>query len=256
MFRRNRLKTRLNQGKSSTGCWLFLGSPAATEVLAHVGFDALIIDHEHSPGGLETAVHQLRAAGGSDATVLARLADNNASEIKRLLDAGVEGVIAANVESAEEVERLVQAAYYPPRGRRGAHFTVSRAAGWGASSQAYFDNIQDEILVVAMIESARGVAALPEICQVPGLDMLFIGPLDLSASIGETGRYDAPAFQALLAQAEQTILASGVRLGGTELPGSAAAALFARGYSFVTVGSDVGFLRQSACAAAASPPRP
>lgn len=249
MFRPNQLKSRLKNGDPSLGCWLFLGSPSATELLAHVGFDALIIDHEHSPGGLETAVHQLRAASASPTTILARLADNDPAEVKRLLDSGVEGVIAANVESAEEVERLVQAAYYPPRGRRGAHFTVSRAAGWGAASQAYFEGIQDQVLVVAMIESAAGVAALPEICQVPGLDMLFIGPLDLSASIGETGNYDAPAFRELLAQAEGVILASNVILGGTVLPGLPAEALFARGYRFVTVGSDVGFLRQSACAA-------
>jgi len=250
LFRPNRLKSRLNAGFGSTGCWLFMGSPTVAEVLAPAGFDALIIDHEHSPGGLETAVDQLRATSRSDVTVLARLAENSAAEIKRLLDAGVEGVIAPNVESAEEVRRLVDAAYYPPRGRRGAHFTVSRAASWGAASEAYFKAIEDEILVVAMIESVKGVAAIPEMVAVPGLDMLFIGPLDLSASIGEIGRYEAPAFQALLATVEQTVLASGVRLGGTELPGLPAAALFSRGYSFVTAGSDVGFLRQAACAAA------
>lgn len=250
MLRTNRLKSRLKAGERSTGCWLFMGSPTVAEVLATAGFDALIIDHEHSPGGLETAVHQLRAIGRGDVTVLARLAENSPAEVKRLLDAGVEGIIAPNVESADEVRRLVEAAYYPPRGRRGAHFTVSRAAGWGAASQAYFEAIENEVLVVAMIESAKGVAAIPEMVQVPGLDMLFIGPLDLSASIGETGRYDAPAFQALLAEAERAIRASEVRLGGTELPGLPAPALFGRGYGFVTVGSDVNLLRQAACATA------
>lgn len=252
MFRPNRLKAKLKSGDPTRGCWLFLGSPAATEVLSHAGFDALIIDQEHSEGGLETATHQLRAAARSQTTLLARLSDNHPTQVKQLLDAGVEGLLAPNVESADEVQRLVDAAYYPPRGRRGAHFTVSRAAGCGAWSQDYFERIEDEVLLVAMIESERGVKAIPDMARVQGLDMVFIGPLDLSASIGVTGQWDAPAYKALVAEAEEAARAGGLLLGSTELPGDAAAALFARGYRFVTVGSDFSFLRKGAASALAT----
>lgn len=249
MLRPNRLKQRLRAGAPSLGCWLFSGSPAATEILAGCGFDALLIDHEHSPGGVETAVAQLRAAAGSPATMLARIDQNAAAPVKRLLDMGVEGVLAANAEQVAEIEVVVQAAYYPPVGRRGAHFTVSRAAGWGADSDAYPQHAASETLVIAMIESAAGVDAIPDMAKVGPVDMFFIGPLDLSASIGRMGDYAHPEFAELLDAAERRILESGAALGGAALPGHDAPGLFARDYLFVTAASDVGLLRTGALSA-------
>ena len=248
MLRPNALKQRLRAGQASTGCWLFMGSPVVTEVLAQLRPDALpealIVDLEHSPGSLETAIAQLRAGG--DRTMLARVDNAGAREIKPLLDAGFEGIFAANVQSAEEVERLVSACHYPPRGVRGLHYTVSRAAAWGADSAAYPAHAAEQTLVVAMIESAAGVAAIAEMAKVPGLDMLFIGPLDLSASIGVPGRYDDPAFLELWHEAERRCLEGGLALGGTILPGHGVRELSARGYGFVTIGADVAFLRRGA----------
>lgn len=246
MLRPNRLKQRIGARLPSLGCWLFAGSPAATEVLAGCGFDALLIDHEHSPGGIETAVAQLRAAALGSATMLARIDQNSAAPVKRLLDMGVEGVLAANAEDVAEVEAVVQAAYYPPIGRRGAHFTVSRAAGWGADTDIYPAHAASETLVIAMIESADGVDAIPEMAKVGRVDMFFIGPLDLSASIGRMGDYAHPEFVELLAAAERRIAESGAALGGAALPGHDAPRLFARDYLFVTAVSDVGLLRSGA----------
>ncbi len=246
MLRPNRLKLRLQEGLPSLGCWLFSGSPVATEILADCGFDALLIDHEHSPGGIETAVEQLRAAAAGPATILARLPENRAAPVKRLLDMGVEGVIAANVEHVAEIEEVVAAAYYPPFGRRGAHFTVSRAAGWGADSDRYPRHAAEETLVIAMIESAAGVDAIPDMAKVGRIDMFFVGPLDLSASIGRMGDYADRAFVEILGAAERRIIESGAALGGAAMPGHDAAQLFARGYRFVTAASDVGFLRAGA----------
>ncbi|WP_064504883.1 HpcH/HpaI aldolase family protein [Frateuria defendens] len=243
-----RIRQRMRRGQAARGGWLFLGSPAVTEVLADTPVDALIIDLEHTCASLDTALMQLRAAGTRGPDVLARVDAAGSPLIKPLLDAGVQGILAPNVESAEQAAQLVAACHYPPLGRRGLHYTVSRAARWGACGEAYAAGAREHTLVVAMIESAAGVAAIPELAQVPGLDMLFIGPLDLSASIGQPGDYGCAAFRELWHEAERRCLEHGLALGGTVLPGHGFDALAARGYAFVTLGSDVGLLRQAAMA--------
>ena len=236
----------VESGERLTAAWLFLGSPDAAEVLGHAGFDALIIDHEHSPGGMETAVHQMRAIrAAGDATILARLGSNDAAAIKRLLDCGAEGLLLPNVESADEASDFVAACRYPPKGRRGAHFTVSRAAHWGLEGEAYRRD-SEKLFLAAMIESVAGLHAIPEIARVEGISMLFIGPLDLTGSAGLMGQWQNAAAIALLREAEQATLSSGVALGGATIPGESAADCFGRGYRFVTVGSDVGMLRDAA----------
>lgn len=246
MLKPNHLKQRMRERIPSVGCWLFSGSVAVTEILSGCGFDALLIDHEHSPGGMETAVGQLRAAALGNATMLARIEQNAAAPVKRLLDMGVEGILAASVEQVAEIEAVTQAAYYPPEGKRGAHFTVSRAAGWGADTDFYVRHARSETLIIAMIETANGVDAIPDLAKSGRIDMFFIGPLDLSASIGRMGHYADPAFAEILQAAERRIGESGVALGGATLPGQSAQWLFAKGYQFVTCTSDVALLRNGA----------
>ena len=250
MYRENRLKKQLTDGKNCIGCWLFLGSPVVTEVLALAGFDALIIDQEHSPGSLETATHQLRAAAATRTTMLVRVADNQPMYFKQMLDAGAEGVIVANMESREEAERAVSSSRYPPAGIRGAHVGAARATDWGFRSDEYVRTIQDNLLVIGLIESAKGVDAIPEISKVDGLDMLTIGPRDLSSSIGKMSRYEDPEFKELMREAERRTLEGGKWLGGGLLPGETPAQLFDRGYKFVTNSSDLVLLRSAAVKAA------
>lgn len=246
----SRLHAKLAAGAPATGAWLFMGSPDAAEVLSVAGFDALIIDHEHSPGGLETAVHQMRAIrAAGDATILARLGSNDGAAIKRLLDCGAEGLLLPNVESAEDAREFVAACHYPPRGRRGTHLSVSRATGWGFDSEAYFRD-SGRLFLAAMIESVAGVRAIPEISRVEGLTMLFLGPGDMAAGLDRMGNYEDPEVVALMREAERATVAGGLRLGGALVPGDSAREAFARGFSFATVGSDVGMLRDAAVSAA------
>lgn len=250
MARANRLLDRLEAGKACRGVWLFLGSPDAAELLGRAGFDALLIDHEHSPGGIETAVHQMRAIrAAGDATILARLGSNDPAAIKRLLDCGAEGLLLPNVESAEEARAFVAAAHYPPRGRRGTHLSVSRATNWGFDADAYFRD-SGRLFLAAMIESVKGVRAIPEISRVEGLTMLFLGPGDMAADLDRMGTYDDPGVVALMREAEKATLAGGLRLGGALVPGDSVREAFGRGFHFATVGSDVGMLRQAAAALA------
>jgi 4-hydroxy-2-oxoheptanedioate aldolase len=241
------LQRALQAGRPATGAWLFLGSPDTAEVLGGAGFDALVIDHEHSPGGMHTAVQQMRAirAAGS-ATVLLRVPGLDGEHIKRALDCGAEGLLLPDARSAGQVEAFVAACRYPPHGRRGAHFTVSRAARYGVDVGTYPAQCNQQLLLAAMIESEQGVDEIAAMSRIPGLAMLFIGPLDLSASIGRMGDWQHPEVIALMARAEREVLAGGLLLGGALVPGDTARRAFERGYRFVTTGSDVGMLRQGA----------
>lgn len=251
MFRQNQLKQRLAQGRKTFGAWLFLPGADTAEILGTLGYDTLIIDHEHTAGDVQTAIGQLRAIrAAGDSTVLARVPSCDALVVKPLLDAGVEGLLLPTVESAREARRLADAAWYPPHGARGAHYTVSRAAGWGAQSSPYRASARRELMLIGMIESARGVAALPEILDENVFDMIFIGPLDLAESHGYGSGMNHRIVQAAISEVEQQVLARGVLLGGALRPGEAPADMYARGYSLVTVGCDSAFLRQAAETAA------
>jgi 4-hydroxy-2-oxoheptanedioate aldolase len=248
----SRLLAGLREGRQCRGAWLFLGSPNAAEVLAQFAFDALIIDHEHSPGSIETAVHQMRAIrAAGDATILVRLAGLDDRAVKLVLDCGAEGLMLPTVHGAAEAREFVAACRYPPGGRRGAHFTVSRAASWGTRALEHYRDAGANLLLVAMIESVTGLEAIPEIARVDGIGMIFVGPLDLSGSAGRMGEWDHPEVAALLRRAERAALATGVPVGTALIPGELAGDCFARGIRFVTSGSDVGMLRHGAAASLA-----
>ncbi len=245
MYRANRLKDKLRRGEKCLGGWLFMGSPVVTEALSLCGFDTLIIDQEHSPGGLETMNHQLRAASSTPTTMMVRVVANELHYVKRALDAGAEGIMVANMESGDEAAELVDYSTYPTKGIRGVH-RLSRAMDWGLSAEKYLETIQDNLLVIGLIESVRGVEAIPEICKNPGIDMLFIGAVDLSASVGKTGQFNDPEIKELIEAAERQTLEGGKWLGRVITPGGNPYPFFERGYSLVTNASDIVLLREGA----------
>ena len=244
MMRSSSLKARLRAKTPSVGCWLSLGLPSATEVLAGAGFDALLVDQEHGEGTLSEGIAQLRAASAYDVTMIVRVASHDPAPIKRVLDSGFEGVMVPGVESAEQAKAIVDACRYPPHGRRGAAGTI-RAGDYGRHWDAYFKRHVEELLIVLQIESAAAVDHVPEIAAVTGVDMLFIGPLDLSASIGKAGQFADAEVAALHDRAERAIKGSGKWLGGIELSGKADR-LLARGYDLVFATSDMNLLRDGA----------
>lgn len=246
------IKARLKEGPL-LGAFLFTSSPDVAEIMAIAGYDALVVDREHVAADLEGALHQLRAIRAvSEIPVLVRVRDHAESSIKPLLDAGFDGILAANVRSAAEARAIVHAGHYAPLGRRGAHYTVSRAAGYGVDRASYVEHARRETLIVAMIESGAGWSAIEDIAAVDGIDMLFLGPLDLTADFGKFGDLADPQLAEALRDAEARILASGVWLGGALLPSMPVADAFRRGYRFVTGASDVGLLLASATASVAS----
>ncbi|MET3927212.1 aldolase/citrate lyase family protein [Devosia sp. 2618] len=240
------LKARLSAGETILAAFLFLPSPDVAEIMALAGFGALIVDREHIAADMESALHQLRAIRSvSDVPVLVRVRDHGEGSIKPLLDAGFDGIVAANVQSAEAARQLVANCHYPPLGRRGAHYTVSRAARYGMDAQTYPQQAADT-LVIAMIESANGVAAIEDIAAVDGIDMLFLGPLDLAGDFGSFGDLGHKDLLATLDAAAARIKATGTHLGGALVPTMPIAQAKSAGYRLITAQSDIGLLRTGA----------
>ncbi len=241
-FRDNRLKQQLAAGQSAVGCWQFTASPDVAEILALCGFDALLIDHEHAPGGLESLVGILRATQGSATTRLVRVPSNDPVYLKRVLDCGVEGVMIPMLESADAARAAVAACRYPPHGMRGAAYSVTRAGDFGLAND-YRDRAGERLLIIGQVESLAAIDAVPAMAEVEGIDVLLIGPLDMSGSAGALGEMDAPAVRDAIARAEDAILASGACLGGVARGLDEARAMRDRGYRLVMATSDMHLLR-------------
>ena len=252
MYRDNPVKQRLAAGGSALGCWLTMASPIAAEVVGLAGYDCVMIDHEHGPGSLLDAVGIMQAVAASGASPLMRVPWNDAVYIKRALDAGVEGLMVPSVNSAAEARAAVAACRYPPAGIRGSAYGSVRASDYGLRGERYRDTAADNLLLICQIESAAGVEAIPEIARVPGIDVLFLGPYDLSGSIGKLGRFDDPEVAALVTRAERAILASGLCYGTVPSPLRGTAQLLEAGCRFVLAGCDTSFVRKGALAEVAA----
>jgi 4-hydroxy-2-oxoheptanedioate aldolase len=248
VYRENSFKKRLLAGERCYGCWLHLYSPVAAEVLALAGYDAMIIDHEHGSGDLVGAIQIMQAMSATPACPILRVPWNDPVALKRALDTGPEGVMIPSINSADQAKAAVAACRYPPGGMRGAAYGLVRASDYGMAAKDYFENVQDNLLVICQIETAEAVDAIPEIAAVDGVDMLFIGPIDLSGSIGKLGQFDDAAVIALRKRGEDAIKASGKLLGGLAVPNLSIADMAARGYDFVTAASDITLLRDAALA--------
>jgi len=246
VFRDSPLRRRLDQGGRALGCWLHMASPIAAEIVALAGYDFVLIDHEHGAGNLLGAVSQIQAVSATPAATVMRVPWNDPVYIKRALDTGIEGVMIPAIEDAEAARAAVAACRYPPAGIRGVAYSVTRAADYGLRAAEYGAKANDNLVVMCQIESPRAVDNIAEIAAVEGVDVLFIGPFDLSAAIGKAGRFDDTEVAAMLERAEARALESGVVLGGIPKAGDDVAAMHERGYRLVVGGSDVTHLRDAA----------
>lgn len=246
MFRDNPLKPRLAEGRPVIGCWLHMASPVAAEVVAFAGYDFVLIDHEHGSGTLMNAVSLMQAVSATPTATLMRVPWNDPVYLKRALDTGIDGVMIPAIDDAEAARRAVASCRYPPAGTRGVAYTVTRASDYGLRAEEYAAKINDSLLIMCQIETLRAVGNVAEIAAVDGVDVLFIGPFDLSASMGKAGRFDDPEVSDALARAEAGIVASGKAMGGIPKAGDDAGSMLARGYRVVVTGSDVTLLRDAA----------
>ncbi len=193
---KNKFRKAVLNKEVCLGAWMQIGHCAVAEIFARAGFDWVCVDLEHGAIDLETMTSIFRTLDAFDCVPVARLPLNDPVWIHRCLDAGARGLIIPMVNSASEAEKAISEAKYPPRGVRG--FGYSRANMHGMDFDSYIKEANNEIAMVMQIEHKNAIANLEEIARVDGVDGFFIGPLDLSGSMGITGQLDHPDMAAAL----------------------------------------------------------
>ncbi len=238
------LRERLRAGETVIGSWLNSGSPIVAELMAACGFDFLCVDVEHSAVDLPQTQQLFQAirSGHPKCAALVRLHGVDYAFLKRYLDAGAHGVVAPLVRTREEAELLVQAAKYPPQGLRGVGFC--RANDYGLRVADEFARANDEILVAVQIEHIEAVRNIEAILSVPGIDAAFIGPYDLTASMGIAAQFDHPDYlaarAAILAACQRHKIAPGIHIVPPDT--TQAKSRLSEGYRFLAYSLDITML--------------
>jgi 2-dehydro-3-deoxyglucarate aldolase len=238
------LRQRLLAGETMIGSWINSGSPIVAELMASCGFDFLCVDVEHSAVDLPQTQQLFQAirSGHQDCAAMVRLHGVDYALVKRYLDAGASGVVAPLVRTREEAMLLVQAAKYPPEGLRGVGFC--RANDYGLRLEDECARANDEILLAVQIEHIEAVRNIDAILSVPGIDAAFIGPYDLTASMGITAQFDHPDYlasrEAILRGCEKHNVVPGIHVVPPD-PGEAKARI-AEGYRFLAYSLDITML--------------
>ncbi|REE07414.1 2,4-dihydroxyhept-2-enedioate aldolase [Paraburkholderia sp. BL27I4N3] len=232
----NHFKRAILARESQIGIWVALGNPYSTELVAASGFDWLLLDGEHGPNDTLLIGAQLQAAAPYCSHSVARPPSGDDVTIKRYLDLGAQTLLIPMVETAEQARSIVAATRYAPDGVRGIA-TMTRAARWTRIPD-YLKRAHEQLCVIPQIESVRGLENLEEIAAVPGVDALFIGPADLSASMGYIGGAGHPDVLAEVERAIARIVAAGKPAGILTVDETLAQRYLDLGCSFVAVGVD------------------
>ena len=243
-MRENRVHTLWTAGKPVLNGWLHIPSTWSAEVMAHQGWDSLVVDMQHGMMSIETAIQMMQAISTTDTVPMARVSWNTPGDIMRLLDGGAYGIICPMIESREQCQAFVGACRYPPLGYRSLGPTRARVYG-GAD---YADHANDTIITFAMIETQAGFDQRDEIMSVDGLDGVFVGIGDLRLSMTGQAGFDADdatvdaALDAILESAQ----AHGKKAGLFAADTAHAIEMVQRGYQFVTVMTDTTILASGA----------
>lgn len=236
----NRVKALLQQGQPAIGQWLTLPSPAVAELLASYGMEWLLIDTEHGPAGWETVEDMIRAMKGTEVVPIVRVAGNDPVLIKQALDRGVSGVVVPLVNTAEQAKAAVTACRYPPNGTRGV--AGGRVNRYGVDLVKYVAEWNELALVVCQLETREAVQNAESIAAVPGVDVLFVGPNDLSANLDRFRKFEDPEFRKAVDRILQAARAHGKAAGIMAAGADETLARIDQGFRFISVGSDARML--------------
>jgi 4-hydroxy-2-oxoheptanedioate aldolase len=242
--RENTLKAIWKRGEAVVNGWLSIPSAFSAEVMAHQGFDSLTVDMQHGVVDYQVAVTMLQAVSTTGVIPLARVPWNDPARIMKILDAGAYGVICPMINTRAQAEALVAASKYAPRGYRS--WGPVRASIYAGAD--YGDHANESLLVIPMIETAEAVKNIDEILSVPGIDAVYVGPSDLSLTLGCKPRLDQT--DPPVVEAQQKIVAAckrhGVVAGIHNATAAYALTMIEAGYQFVTLASDSRFMAAKA----------
>jgi 2-keto-3-deoxy-L-rhamnonate aldolase RhmA len=236
----NPMRERFRQRETSYGLWVTLESPTITEIAAILGLGWVCIDMEHGHLAYREVLEHLRALRGLETTALVRVPEIDRSSIKRALDLGANGVLLPLVRGPEDVERGLRFGRYPPRGERGVG--GERAVKWGLGLQEYLADADEETLIIPIIETREAAESIDSILAVPGLEAIFFGPADLSASHGYLGEWEGPGIAAKILEIREKAAARGIAAGVLSRSIPEAALRRDQGFGMVALGADTGLL--------------
>ena len=233
---KNPIKEKMRAGDAVVGTFCNLPSPGAAEMLGIAGFDFIIIDAEHSPVDLDTCEHMVRACDVSGMAAMVRVALNLPQNLLRYLDTGVCGVQIPMVGTKEEAEMVVAATKYPPIGRRG--LAAHRATRYGTNIDLaeYVRTANEETLVCVQVETVDALSKVEEIASVDLVDLVFLGPTDLSSAMGLPGQPTHPSVLAAIEDAGRTIMSAGKAAGTIAGSPEAYAHWRSRGFQYLCTG--------------------
>lgn len=239
------LKKRIRQGDTLIGCWLNLGSSTTAEIVGLAGYDWALIDLEHGAGTEADVLHQLQALEHTPAAAIIRVESHERQRAHRVLDLGAEGIMFPRVSGPEDAQKAISTLRYQPDGARGAAMLV-RAARFGREFEAYHAGAKDNLVGIVQVETEEVLESLDTIAAIDGVDVLFVGPLDLSIALGTFGQADHPRFREALdataKAAKKAGIAAGVLLRSTE----EFRKYHELGFRFIACGSDSGFVNNGA----------
>ena len=243
-MRSNFVREKVRSGQATFGCFMGMGSPTVAELLAHAGCEWLLIEMEHNGLDMAEVEHILMAMNGADTIPLVRIPSADPVFIQRSLDIGGMGIVVPMVRTAAEAAAIVSATRYPPQGKRS--FGPLRASNYTINYEGYFNQANENILVMLIIETTEAVENLEEIANVPGIDVLFIGAFDLCLSMG-LNPFDMPLpeIDAVMERALAVGRSCGVAVGaGTGSPEELRIRA-QQGFTFLSYGPDYVLLRDS-----------
>lgn len=228
-------RARLKRGDKLLGTMVTLASPAAAEILSQIGFDWLFVDGEHGPLDTGDLLGILQAADSRTPCVV-RVPAGDEVAVKKVLDLGASGVIVPQVNTAQQAADVVRFSRYAPLGARGVG--LARAHGYGMRFQEYVEAANEQVAVVVQAEHALAAENIEDIVKVPGIDSVLLGPYDLSASLGHTGKLDHPSVVAAIDHITRTCQAAKIPLGYFGVSAAAVKPFIARGYTLIVAGVD------------------
>nr|WP_175801485.1 4-hydroxy-2-oxoheptanedioate aldolase [Burkholderia anthina] len=242
---RNPFKHALAEGKPQFGLWAALADPYVVELLATAGFDWLLIDNEHAPNDVRSTLAQLQAMAAYPTHPIVRPVRSDTALIKQFLDIGAQTLLLPMIDTVEQAREAVAATRYPPDGVRGVGSALARASRWNRVPD-YLSSASDELCVLVQVETVTGLANLEAIANVDGVDGVFFGPADLSASMGFLGKPGEASVRAAIREGIRTVRQAGKAAGVLAPDHAFASEYLEAGATFVAVGTDTGLLSHAA----------
>lgn len=242
---RSDLRRRVLAGEPTIGLFINLASALSAEIVARAGYDWTVVDLEHGAGTETELLLQLLAIQATPTAAVVRVVSAERMRVGRVLDLGADGLMIPRLETLGDVTDTVSWMRYPPVGIRGVA-TGTRGAGYATVPHREIHTLNERILGVFQVESPAAVRAADELAAIDGVDVLFVGPADLSHSMGIPGAFDDPAFTAALDSVAAAASAHGKAAGILLRDASEVPAYRARGYGFIGIGSDSGMVMSGA----------